>query len=263
MKGIDCATPVTTAIAKALADGGVKFICRYLVPDTPAYKWKRLTRQEAETITAAGLMVVSIFETAANRPAGGAASGKADGLLALQEALAIGQPKGTAIYFAVDYDAQHKDYSAIEDYLRAAADVLCDYGVGVYGSHAVVEEMARRKASKYFWQTYAWSRGKRSSSANIYQYKNDQPLAGIRVDFNDSSGNEGWWSTKTGETVTAIFKDIVNHWAKGDIEWLAERGLVAKADNFRPEDKITRAEAAALLRRAIQYAIEEATARCD
>ncbi len=258
MKGIDCATPITETVAEALAAAGVKFVCRYLVPDTPAYKWKRLTRQEAEIITNAGMMVVSIFETTANRPAGGANAGKTDGLLVLQEASAIGQPKGTAIYFAVDYDAQQEDYSAIEEYLRSTGNVLVDYAVGVYGSYAVVEEMARRKAAIHFWQTYAWSGGKKSSNANIYQYKNDQPLAGIQVDLNDSSGNEGWWSTKDEETDTAIFKDIAGHWARGDIEWLAERGLVAKAEHFRPDDQATRAETAAFVRRGIEYAINEA-----
>lgn len=61
------------------------------------------------------------------------------------------------------------------------------------------------------------------------------------------------------EAVIAMFKDIVNHWAKDDIDWLAERGLLAKAENFRPNDTITRAETAVLIRRAIEYTIREVT----
>lgn len=64
---------------------------------------------------------------------------------------------------------------------------------------------------------------------------------------------------KKEEAIMAVFKDIVNHWAKGDIEWLAERGLVAKAENFRPNDTITRAETAVLIKRGIEYAIKEVT----
>lgn len=60
------------------------------------------------------------------------------------------------------------------------------------------------------------------------------------------------------EVIMATFKDIANHWAKGDIEWLAERGLLAKDTNFRPNTNITRAETAVLLKRAIDYAIKEA-----
>jgi N-acetyl-anhydromuramyl-L-alanine amidase AmpD len=58
--------------------------------------------------------------------------------------------------------------------------------------------------------------------------------------------------------IVAAFKDIVNHWAKNDIEWMMERGLVAKADSFRPNDAITRAEAAVLIKRGIEYVLKEA-----
>uniref|UniRef100_UPI00037E522B glycoside hydrolase domain-containing protein n=1 Tax=Brevibacillus massiliensis TaxID=1118054 RepID=UPI00037E522B len=115
--------------------------------------------------------------------------------LTYQEAKLIGQPEGTAIYFAVDYDAQPADYAAIEAYLRAAAKELPGYAVGVYGSYAVVEEMAKRKACTHYWQTYAWSKGQLSKAANLYQYKNGQTLAGHTVDFNEALGGEGWWDT--------------------------------------------------------------------
>ncbi|KMZ43998.1 DUF1906 domain-containing protein [Bacillus sp. FJAT-27238] len=193
IKGIDCAVPLTADKARAMAAAGMKFVCRYLVP--ASMQWKRLTRAEAEAITAAGMQVVSVFQRGTNDAAGGAANGQRDGAAAFQEAKQIGQPNGTAIYFAVDYDAQTKDYAAIEAYLKAAAKELPGYSVGVYGSYAVVEEMAKRGACKNFWQTYAWSRGKLSKAANLYQYKNGQELAGHTVDYNDALGGEGWWNT--------------------------------------------------------------------
>jgi len=192
-KGIDCAIPLTASTAKAIAAAGYAFAARYLVPER--YAWKRLTRGEAEAITAAGMQIVSVFETTANRPAGGGAAGIVDGAEALKEAIAIGQPLGTAIYFAVDYDAQPKDYDAIEAYLRAASSAIPGYRVGVYGSYAVIEEMARRGAAKHFWQTYAWSRGRKSARANIWQHQNGVSLAGATVDLNESYGGEGWWNT--------------------------------------------------------------------
>lgn len=196
LKGIDCAIPITQDNAKKLAAAGYKFAARYLVPQRLA--WKRLNRAEAESLTAAGLQIVSVFETTASRPAGGAAAGKVDGTEAYQEALLIKQPIGTAIYFAVDYDAQPKDYDKIEAYLRAAAEQIKGYTVGVYGSFSVIEEMARRKAAKHFWQTYAWSRGKKSNHANVYQHKNDTKISGINLtlDLNESYGDEGFWNTK-------------------------------------------------------------------
>jgi hypothetical protein len=207
-KGIDCATPLTAKTAAAIAAAGYKFAARYLVP--PAYAWKRLTRAEADAIAAAGMQIVSVFETTANRPSGGAANGKADGAAALKEAQLIGQPPGSAIYFACDWDAQQADFDAIEAYLRAAAAQLAGYEVGVYGSYAVVEEMARRGACRHFWQTYAWSRGKKSAKANIWQYKNGVSLAGHPVDLNESYGGEGWWNTKGDEPMTQAERDALD-----------------------------------------------------
>ncbi|MFF2528580.1 DUF1906 domain-containing protein [Brevibacillus sp. NPDC058079] len=145
IKGIDCAVPLTVEKAKAMAAAGMKFVCRYLVP--ASMEWKRLTKAEAKAITAAGMQVVSVFQRGTNDAAGGAANGTRDGKAALQEAKLIGQPVGTAIYFAVDFESQPKDYAAIEAYLRAAAKEL----PGVYGSYSVVEDMAKHGACQHFW----------------------------------------------------------------------------------------------------------------
>ncbi|MEJ8546684.1 DUF1906 domain-containing protein [Brevibacillus borstelensis] len=205
-KGIDCAVPLTAEKAKKMSEAGMKFVCRYLVPASMA--WKRLTRSEAELITAAGLKIISVFQRGKNDAAGGAVNGTRDGKAAFQEAKLIGQPEGTAIYFAVDYDAPPKDYDAIEAYLKAAEKELPGYFVGVYGSYAVVEEMSRRGACSHFWQTYAWSNKRLSAAANLYQYNNGQELAGHPVDLNDGLGNEGWWDTTMKNTEQPVNRTI-------------------------------------------------------
>lgn len=243
MKGIDCATPLTASSAKALAAAGMQFACRYLVP--ASYAWKRLTRPEAEAISAAGMVVVSVFETAANRPAGGAAAGANDGAAAYKEAVAIGQPPGSAIYFAVDYDARSADYDAIEAYLKAAAQQIGPYKVGVYGSYAVIEAMVARGAAVHFWQTYAWSRGRRSGRANIYQYSNGQTVAGVKVDLNESYGREGGWRI-------VKFNDVTDQTpAKEEIELVSDLGLMKGYGDgtFKPDRPVTRAELAIVLAR--------------
>lgn len=257
MKGIDCATPLTSATATKLAAEGMKFACRYLVPERLA--WKRLTRAEAETITEAGLSIISVFETTASRPAGGAGAGEIDGREAMAEAKAIKQPPGSAIYFAVDYNAQPKDYNAIEAYLRAAAKQIQGYKVGVYGSFAVIEEMARRGAAECFWQTYAWSAGKKSRKANLHQYKNGVAMAGITVDLNDSFGGEGFWDTnpKTQPAPEKIeyieaFNDVPKtHWAAKEIQECADKGLLDgfPDGSFKPDEPVTRAQLATVLLR--------------
>lgn len=202
MKGLDFTTPLSTAKAKELADNGIQFVCRYLVPER--LRSKRITKAEAEAITAAGMQIVSVYETTADRAKGGSEAGRADGIAALKETKIVGQPVGSAVYFAVDYDAQPAEYDIIEAYLRNAFAELPGYAVGVYGSFAIVEEMARRKACTHFWQTYAWSRGKLSSHVNVYQYKNGVKVCGITCDLNDSFGNEGWW--QVAERTTKLLK---------------------------------------------------------
>lgn len=197
-KGFDCATPLTPETAAAFVGGGYQFVCRYLVPSG----YKRLTKEESEAITAAGLQIISIFETYANRAREGWRSGELDGAAALRTAQEVGQPEGTTIYFAVDYDAPASDYEVIEAYLQSAAAELPGYEVGVYGSYAVIEEMARRGACTKYWQTYAWSKGQKSDAASIYQNQNEVQLNGIDVDLNESYGNEGWWNTMVVNTLS-------------------------------------------------------------
>jgi peptidoglycan hydrolase-like protein with peptidoglycan-binding domain len=218
-KGIDFTTPLTQAKAKEVAATGIEFVCRYLVP--ARYAHKRITKAEAQNITNAGMKIVCVFESTADRVKGGAEAGRIDGKLALAETKLVGQPIGTTVYFAVDYDAPATDYDIIEEYLRNAFVELPGYAVGVYGSYAVVEEMYRRKACTHFWQTYAWSKGKLSEHTNVYQYKNGVNVCGINADLNNSFGNEGWWNLQisytlikkgaTGEMVIALQNYLNDH----------------------------------------------------
>lgn len=239
VKGIDCSSPLTASTAAKIANQGYDFAARYLVPSS--YAWKRLTPAEAEAITVAGMQIISVFETTANRPAGGATAGLADGKAALKEARLIGQPTGSAIYFAVDYDAQPKDFDEIEQYLKAAAEQIPGYAAGVYGSYSVVEEMARRKACDCFWQTYAWSYGNKSGHANVFQYKNNVSVGGVAVDLNDSYGGEGWWNTKKGEEPTMSQEDaekIIRFLAAA---WYAATTKTDKAEFNRLANEVRKA----------------------
>jgi hypothetical protein len=204
-QGFDCATPLTQDIATAFVNDGNVFVARYLTPSG----WKKLTRSEAEIITAAGLQIVSVFETTANRAAGGAPNGHTDGALALSLAQELGQPVGSTIYFAVDFDTN--SFDVISAYLRAASTHIVGYDTGVYGSYGVVEAMKDSGACSKFWQTYAWSRGNKSESINIYQYDcgptgQGFEKNGIGVDLDESFGNEGWWNT----IVQTIEEDVDN-----------------------------------------------------
>ena len=47
-----------------------------------------------------------------------------------------------------------------------------------------------------------------------------------------------------------VFKDLENHWSANYVNTLLEKEIVAKDENFRPDDRITRAEVLALLFRS-------------
>lgn len=61
--------------------------------------------------------------------------------------------------------------------------------------------------------------------------------------------------SKPVEEVKQVLKDIVDHWAKGDIEKLVKLGIVnGRSDGtFAPNETITRAETAVLLSRTLEY----------
>lgn len=189
-KGIDCATQITAKTAQLIASGGNTFVGRYLAD---AASWKRLSAKEASVISSAGLYIVSFFERSSARPREGSAAGTEDGKLALQYAREVGQPEGSTIYAAVDYDAQSADYDAIEAYMRAFDAEIDGYEIGVYGSYGVVKAMYERGVSKKLAQTVAWSRGLRYENACFYQARIDTPRYGINVDIDETNGDAGGW----------------------------------------------------------------------
>ncbi|MEF2967775.1 DUF1906 domain-containing protein [Paenibacillus sp. M1] len=197
-KGFDCATPLTHISAKQFRADGFEFVCRYLVPSG----WKRLTKKEAGDISAAGLKIVSVFETTASRALGGRTAGLNDGRIAIETAAVVGQPKGSRIYFAVDFDATASQMDKVLEYIKAARETATaqGYTAGVYGSAAVVEAAMKAQACTGFWQTYAWSRGRKVEGIHIYQYDNGPKglgklLNNVNVDLDIASGNVGWWDT--------------------------------------------------------------------
>jgi len=101
-KGFDTATKLTADKARALKQAGFEYALRYL-----GNTWKGFNKAEAKAIQDAGLKLVSIFQKSANY-AGyfSKEQGIRDAKQAQEWAEDVGQPEGTAIYFAVDFDAQ-------------------------------------------------------------------------------------------------------------------------------------------------------------
>lgn len=102
IRGLDMAEPCPSAAkARCLAVTGHAFVGRYYT--SPQNAWKLLTRREARMLSQAGLSIVAIFEDGATELSAGL--GVAHAQTALSCAAEAGQPPGSAIYFAVDYNA--------------------------------------------------------------------------------------------------------------------------------------------------------------
>lgn len=260
-QGIDCAAPLTEEKAAKFKKLGYEFVGRYLCP---AGQWKRLEREEAESISRAGLGLLCVWETTADRAKGGTAAGATDGARAYNHALELGMPGTGIIYFAVDFDAQAGDMDAIAAYLRAARAQTGIYEIGVYGSHSVIESMAARGICRGFWQCVAWSGGKISDRHSVYQSGWNRQIAGHTVDLNTCPDMDaaGIWTYEEDEEMKyEEFEAFMRRWEqeradRAEPEWSRDEGAWAKArdrgimDGLRPESFVKRDELAAVLSRA-------------
>lgn len=166
-------------IAKLVA-AHIKLVCRYLSHTNG----KNLSASEARALLAAGIGILLNWESSADRARQGYAAGVADGRDAAALAKSFGAPRGCIIYFSVDFQPTASQLAAVGEYIRGCRDGLAGYyGTGAYGNDAVVDYLHAHGLTTAEWQTYAWSGGRLSPEADLYQYLNGQTLAGASVDF--------------------------------------------------------------------------------
>lgn len=189
--GADYATWRSREQLRCLRRAGICFVVRYLAPEGSA--WKRLSPREVQDITSEGLAIVSVYQFAGNRPDQFTVDrAREDARIALSWAVQVGQPEGTPIYFAVDFDAQDEHLPLLRTYFETVRDTLeYRYLPGVYGSYRVVS--ALKETCLRFWQTYAWSGGRVSPHAHMVQFHNGEQLCGGAVDLNLAFGDPGFW----------------------------------------------------------------------
>jgi LysM repeat protein len=191
VKAMDCATKLSAEKAKALYAAGIRLIGRYI--GSPS-SWKTLELAEVKALKDAGIKIYSIRQTTNNVASFfNYAKGVTEAKEAETWAHSINQPNGTAVYFSVDFDAKGSALDAVKQFFKGVAVTLKDYKVGVYGSYGVVEALSETTYTDYYFQTYAWSGGKVSKYADLFQYKNGQAIAGVTVDYNEIKDDAGEW----------------------------------------------------------------------
>jgi hypothetical protein len=156
LNGLDTTIELTRHAA-ALKAQGYDFAMRYYSYNAS----KNLSLGEARALSGAGLRIGVVWETAGTH-AGffSRAQGLADGAEAFRMAReTIGQPFGSAIYFAVDYDPTQADLDGpVSNYftgVRAALFVANEgqpsYRVGVYGSGLCCATLIERDIASLSW----------------------------------------------------------------------------------------------------------------
>lgn len=132
LKGIDTGQSMTRH-AQAVRAQGFDFVIRYYSHNTA----KNLDAAEARALAAAGLRLGVIWESAGFQASYfSRAKGQLDAAAAAALARVVGQPSGSSIYFAVDYDPTQAEVEGpVADYFTGVAAALGGgYRIGVYGS---------------------------------------------------------------------------------------------------------------------------------
>src|SRR5579864_6822252 len=132
-EGVDYANP--NVPASLLVSHGARFAGRYVSePGNP----KNLRQAEVAALGKEGIRIVTIGETTAQRANEGMAAGTADAKSFAEQAAALGQPKGSAIYYAVDFNTTPDNINNVLHYFDGVRAAAVPYAIGAYGSYNTV-----------------------------------------------------------------------------------------------------------------------------
>ena len=175
-QGIDLPTDSSDHLSE-LKDSRLEFVARYY--REPTSRWPTLSASEVQRLSSLGKTIVAVWEShSASVAYFSYASGYNDAISAYRQAASVGQPAGSAIYFAVDFNAHDYDLYYIDQYFRGIAAGFAAsgrggpaYRVGVYGSGYICNSMRRAGLAQYAWlsSARAWAGYQSFSRWNIRQ----------------------------------------------------------------------------------------------
>ncbi|MDB5651379.1 MAG: hypothetical protein JWL62_2899 [Hyphomicrobiales bacterium] len=208
MKIIDTSANVSFSIPHLQA-AGIGTVGRYY----SSADWKRMTPAEARIISDAGLRMFAVFEDSVS-PSLTYSDGVHHGQLAFQQATHVGQPPGSAIYFGLDSDLDASAFLEAREYFRGVKSAVGEtYEVGVYADGAICGDLLDRNLCTFAWLSA--SRGY-SGSPEFYESKRwalaqapdiDQSFHGIRIDYNEASGEFGAFALPPNATAVAALEN--------------------------------------------------------
>jgi hypothetical protein len=194
--------------ADQIRAAGYAGVVNYVSTSRPGSNFgaKPITRAYADSLRAAGLVIVSNFQygkpggTAPSDFTRGFAGGVADARTAWQLHTAAGGGASAPVFFSIDDDINRDTWNNVAlQWFRGINSVLGVQRTGVYGGVEVCRWAAAdgvignssTRGHRWAWQTKAWSRGERDAAAVLYQSvvstaSSPGPVVGgIEVDVSD------------------------------------------------------------------------------
>ena len=204
--------------AQAIRAAGHSGVINYVSTSRPGSSFgaKPITRPYAESLNAAGLVIVSNYQygkpggTAPSDFTRGFAGGVADARTAWQLHTAAGGGHSAPVFFSVDDDINRNTWNAVAlQWFRGINSVLGVQRTGIYGGVNTCQWAAddgvigasSTPGKRWAWQTRSWSRGQIYPGAVLYQRivstaSNPGPrVGGLEVDVSDAlAGDCGQWN---------------------------------------------------------------------
>lgn len=200
---VDLSQPAPQHFLDVMKYLGVKTVIRYYDYENESLKGKTPHADEIAMIGKSGFKMLGVFQHSNNSIATFETPGRGtkDATRSVELATLWKQPKGSCIYFGVDFDPSlGSEMTAVKGYAADFAKVAraAGYRVGAYGSGLTLEtlldagliDLAWLSMSTGFQHSKAFASGSRW---NLHQVK-DRTCGGINVDFNYVNGDIGDWT---------------------------------------------------------------------
>jgi Domain of unknown function (DUF1906)/Bacterial SH3 domain len=222
----------TASSAACLLANGYSFAFRYYSVTTQMPE-KRLTPKEAAEIARAGVDIAVVYQDRARRIEDfGAARGAKDAGAAFVAAGQIGQPVGSAIYFAVDVDFSKQEIQAyVIPYFQAVRETLANlagggavFKVGIYGSGLscrLVKELAGLADFSWLAEATGWRESSTYLTWDVKQFVTDTDLCSIGNGWQRCDAKQSFGQFKP------VGFDITN--GEGEKRWVVATQLNLRA----------------------------------
>lgn len=136
---------------------GFSFALRYLAPGGDSLPSKQLTPDEAANDIAAGLGLVSNWESTGVDAEQGFAAGVADAQASAAQHALCGGPANRPIFFSLDWDEDDSQDTAVFAYFQGVASIIGLARTGAYGGYWIIKRLFDAGLITWGWQTEAWS----------------------------------------------------------------------------------------------------------